>query len=808
MSAVATVRPAPTPQPDGPAPRKRRKRAPAAGAAADCFTCSSHGFQCDRRRPYCSKCLDNGKECSGYKTQLTWNVGVASRGKLRGLSLPVAGTKKVAGAASVSRRGHRQSASINSAGTLDDTHVPPISVHSPESLQSNESTRQENHRSSPPLTSPFPQTWETPNYTPHSEPIFSHGLTIGTFSFPTSVPPLVSPVEHSFTPQFPHRGQMPAYDTPASEASSYSRPPPLSIPIPPPQQHSYIPFTPLDSAFDQLSPYPGLFFPRPDESYVRNDTYIPPDPYPAPSHPVHQAPAHDGDTVLEDDAEDIARDDSGTQMSLWNDAGQVATSPMGLGLRLHSFSSGLSIGSTPRLQYLINYYSEVISPVIVAFDGPDNPYRTHILRLAANSDALQHAIAALAASNLRQRRETGVLSTCKTDPARRSSIAHLTLSEAWHYDSLSPQDQAREETYFKNFAVQSLNRQLADPVERKKDSVLAVLLVLCLFHMCDTGVAKFRTQFAGVRKLLALRWQNDEPMSPQMKFFTSMFTWFDAITASVNDRESQFLSHHLDTSALGDYSWSLENLAGCDGSLFKVIAKLGRLNVLSQGKPVEENHTLVSRPVLPTPPAQLAHGSPPDSDYSRFDGNGWTTFSDEELFAKHTKEGPLEQFWREWREVRHALQVWTLPSPSHTSTLTAGQRDDLASISECFRYSALVYTERLANPTAPCTSPGIQRWVQQSLHYIRLVKSDVYLLWPLFVTGAECLRQDEREVIRSRCKDIQKDSGFINNASCLGLLEAVWLQMDQQGAEGEVGQGFRFTDIMKRADGQGEYIVV
>lgn len=70
--------------------RKRRRRAPASGASDDCFTCNKRNTKCDRRRPYCSQCLEIGKECSGYKTQLTWGVGVASRGKLRGLSLPVA----------------------------------------------------------------------------------------------------------------------------------------------------------------------------------------------------------------------------------------------------------------------------------------------------------------------------------------------------------------------------------------------------------------------------------------------------------------------------------------------------------------------------------------------------------------------------------------------------------------------------------------------------------------------------------------------------------------------------------------------
>jgi len=72
------------------AQRKRRRRAPASGSSDDCFACNKRNVKCDRRRPYCSQCLEVGKECSGYKTQLTWGVGVASRGKLRGLSLPVA----------------------------------------------------------------------------------------------------------------------------------------------------------------------------------------------------------------------------------------------------------------------------------------------------------------------------------------------------------------------------------------------------------------------------------------------------------------------------------------------------------------------------------------------------------------------------------------------------------------------------------------------------------------------------------------------------------------------------------------------
>lgn len=71
------------------APKKRRRRAPATGAAEDCFTCRATRTKCDRRRPYCGPCLNSGNACQGYRTQLTWGVGVASRGKLRGMTLPV-----------------------------------------------------------------------------------------------------------------------------------------------------------------------------------------------------------------------------------------------------------------------------------------------------------------------------------------------------------------------------------------------------------------------------------------------------------------------------------------------------------------------------------------------------------------------------------------------------------------------------------------------------------------------------------------------------------------------------------------------
>ena len=204
-----------------------------------------------------------------------------------------------------------------------------------------------------------------------------------------------------------------------------------------------------------------------------------------------------------------------------------------------------------------------------------------------------------------------------------------------------------------------------------------------------------------------------------------------------------------------------------------------------------------------------------NGDYSSFDGNGWMRMvADEDLFNARTAEPDLqEQFWREWREARQALQTWQLDPTIYTEEnssapdLTPDQRLDLANISESFRYAALLYTERLANPSAASTDGNIAAWVRQGLHFIKQVKSDVYLLWPLFIVGSECVDEPDIHVIRTRCLDIQKDSGFLNNKSTLDLLEKIWAA----NAPGQTGQeqcGFRFSKIMEPGRSEGEYIVV
>ena len=501
----------------------------------------------------------------------------------------------------------------------------------------------------------------------------------------------------------------------------------------------------------------------------------------------------------------------------------------------------LSIGNTPKLQYLIDYYDKVISPVIVAFDGPTNPYRSHILSLAVESETLQHAIAALAASNIRMRRANSLStnrSSQSTSPSshdhsvRKSSIAHSLMDVGIdRLPQTSASEPSHEELYHKNASIKALNEQLADPLRRKDDSILATLLILCLYHICDTGVAKFKTQFAGVKKILALRGGTKGDNSKATNWLTIMFTWFDAMTACVNDRESQLDGDDLDMSPLNGDEWALESLAGCDGRLFKVIAKLGRLNLLSQNKPVAGCSTRSSpaAKVQPAPESTTKNQDYYSMNYNRFDGNGWSTMVEEDSPEADTRA----QFWKEWHDIRERLQTWQLDGKM--APPSGGDRRDIYHISESFRYSALLYTERLAYPELPSAHPNFQSLVTQALYHISNVQSDVFLLWPLFITGTECISEQGRYLIRERCLDIQKDSGFFNNMSGLELLEKIWRDDETNDNEQQQqhpsrlltasgvpmaaastatnndfpsmgGHGFKWRKAMERVDG--EYIVV
>ncbi|KAJ5457841.1 Protein of unknown function DUF3468 [Penicillium sp. IBT 31633x] len=777
--------------------RKRRKRTVVSGAPDDCFACSKRGARCDRRRPYCSQCLDLGRECSGYKTTLTWGVGVASRGKLRGQKLPV----------------------MESEGQSSNTSAKSLPKAS---------------SSSSPSSSRIPANVSAP------------------------MPPATGPTMASFgsrTPDVKLEGGSPVmpdgYDMSSNMAWVMDMPDPQSwsstCTVPPSISGLPLPSRPMIShnTSQTMAPETPLLY-----APILSPTTTFGSPV-WPSVGSSSAPAGTPPASQETDEEEVKYDPN--HLLLWNAAHSPSLSQLLL---------SRAVGRTPRIRYLISYYAEVIAPMIVAFDTPTNPFRTHIIRLAMESEALQEAIATLATSNLRQRREHNHLSTERTLPARMSSMAHRALTDEDFQDRYGismVEGYMREENHHRGMAVKALNADLADPRRRLSDSVLATLLILCLFHGCDTGVAGFRAQFAGVTRLLAIRMRHSRIITDDLKWFIRMFSWFDTLTATTNDRDVQLRGTCLEISSTTDGEWGLENLAGCDGRLFKLISQLGRLNLLSQDQ--EPN---LSRP---NDVAVSTSSLPPNMIYP-----GWETILPNPEMASVPEYGfslptPPQSsdssrrpsspaFWTEWYSLRQRLESWrfdppaapaetVFPSPPPSaSTMTWNSTtyltpqtstsayqvapenlQDVYQISECFRHAALLYCERLAEPTLPSRHGRIQHLVQLAMHCLITVQSDVYLLWPLFIVGSECVQEDHRSIIRNRCRDISKDSGFINNLSCLELLERIWAEDSDESSfpiyPSELGpppplaggrapapsQAFRWSRVMQAKRGDGEYMV-
>lgn len=832
-----------------PSPKKRRRRAATTGAANDCFTCQELKRKCDRRRPYCTQCLDHGKDCSGYKTTLTWNVGVASRGKLRGLSLPIAESKKVA-QDSDSKPSKKRNYSSPPKEPSASTHESQYSSTArPLNVLPDAKTTRYNFINMDPSSTATSSMLPPPDFEWHQIPKIQDGYSrrVHKRLRRHALKPLQVPALHSVRD---FEGLPMSANVLSAYADQDFR---VSVECSPTASS----FAGFESCYEDFrcpsmvsSPFESNFFTGHETmGWPRNDTSS------SLSSDQSTAEHPEDDTFFADPVVSTTLDDLLSTQHIFNSldlppsCGRESTAvygsleclsrPMDLvpddcgahPLTLPRSLPSPSIGKSPSLQFLIDYYDKVISPVIIAFDGPSNPYRSHILGLAIESETLQHAIAALSASNLRQRRAYRATASNRRrqnfrnsthgQSVRRSSTAHSIMNVGQdQFSETAPGEPSMEELYHKAASVKALNVQLADPDRRTDDSILATLLVLCLYHICDTGIAKFKTQFAGVNKILALRGGTSGCNSKAANWLTIMFTWFDAMTATVNDREGQLSGDHIDIAPIETGDWTLENLAGCDTQLFKIIAKLGRLNLLSQNRPVRDEPLKKNNSKIgPFPISGHKNQDYYSMNYNRFDGSGWPTVLEDDPITIVTDS--RAQFWREWNEIRKKLQEWQLDPriPSSGSEKLQMDRTDLSYISESFRYSALLYTERLAYPHLPSAHPNFQHLVTQALHYITNVEADVFMLWPLFITGTECVSEQGRYLIRERCLDLQKDSGFFNNISCLELLEKTWrddaiddllngvsIGFGDRPSINTGSHGFRWRKAMEKVDG--EYIVV
>ncbi|KAK5175203.1 uncharacterized protein LTR77_000340 [Saxophila tyrrhenica] len=818
----------------GPPPKKKRKRAGTGGANDDCFACSTRGAKCDRKRPYCTQCIEIGKECSGYKTTLTWGVGVASRGKLRGLTCPIA--NKNADGTDVSavelEARRRRKSSTSQIKRENGTKRPASPGSYAGGARDTETTADFGEGLKATQTYPFPNGpsagWqslagESSIWQRRTDDIRHQSANLRLPSIQTGfdapIDPLksaqsmssysdaafYSPVEYPHTPSslaFPepltHSMSAPFPDSASTmNADHYHASGSTATETFPGSAQSQAEFAQSQSGFTAngavheqatLELLPGVFY--------DGSTDVP-----TPISTITFNPLGSELDGEADDIEDIKAEDDNNQVSVID----------------ARFSSPF-FQVSPRLRQLINYYDRHICPFLVTFDNTENPYRKHILQFALQNEGLQHAIAALATNNFRMRTKE-----LRQKPGHVEELDDNIFNPNF---TLDPSGPTQEESCYKQMSINHLNMRLADNRSAQDDSVLATLLILCLFHVCDSGFSKFKTQLAGVQKLLSLRHPNTQ--SEFTRWVEMFFTWFDVMTSTVNDREVQIKGDSL---AMLDFNANLgamEHFSGCDGRLFKLIARLGRLNLLAQGRPVRASNSGAQTP-RPTnwwrkpSPSRISSLLP--SDYANMDGNGWGAPILPPTSPEPEADPSLDRsdFWSEWHTTRSRLETWTHP-PHPPSTTSPLDQADLYHINESFRLAALLYTERLGSPLLPSSAPPFQNLVTRGLTHIASLRVtscvNKFLLWPLFIIGTESVDEGHREIIRVRCKDVAEESGFFNNMNTLFVLERVWMEVGsnvmgmeaeevrarRRDSEAGEGQAFRWRKAMDRVDG--EYIVI
>ncbi|KAF8474591.1 fungal-specific transcription factor domain-containing protein [Kalaharituber pfeilii] len=773
------------------APRKRRRRAPATGAAEDCFTCTANGTKCDRRRPYCGPCLEIGTDCKGYRTQLTWGVGVASRGKLRGMTLPVSIESNI----SVAER-DRKSAVQKKSASIDET----VTIKAKKLRNALEMRRlsDASHSNFPKEANKLSivTNYDFVNMEHPSSAVnadlnrvgfhniqrsegdcsvtisspYSPAMTSSSLMVTSAYPPAIQQTQqrHDYPstvlqfhkPSYPHDSMAPQHS-----------PGLLISPAMPDFDRAY---SPQEDSPYSISPSP------PDSSLYEvglstTSAYLPP----ASAMAVTSTMAAYTPILTTAHPESHLMENVNLNHQHRSQQWQLAV----------PYLAHLA----PELRFLIDYYDKTVCPSMVAFDGPTNPYRTHILRLAFQNEALMEAVYALASSHLQQRKKTPLLETRRSSPPRFSSRS----SSSSHHSPTSRGDHSSTSSALrhKNASIKFLNNQLADSSLAVTDSAMATLLILCLYHICETGIGQFRTHLAGVKKLMGMRCVGKE--TGRWGWMETVFTWFDNMSASVNNREAQLRGGYLDMIAETTDDWDLESLTGCDRSLFMRLAGLGRINMLSQQFPTNiYNSTYRQSPI-----------------------------DDDDAEPVRNENDGRGEFWAAWNAMKSDLIAWkpcANPIRKSSKAHEAVEKNHWLHASNVYRYAAILYLDRLAYPHLPSSHHVFQNTVREVLDHLNCIPTtsglSKSLMWPIFITGTECVVDEHRMLIRDRCFEMQKDCGFFNKVAGLDVLETIWDQETdddgfygyssyvEPGSESIGGRGLKWRKVTQKEDG--EYLMI
>ena len=78
-------------------------------------------------------------------------------------------------------------------------------------------------------------------------------------------------------------------------------------------------------------------------------------------------------------------------------------------------------------------------------------------------------------------------------------------------------------------------------------------------------------------------------------------------------------------------------------------------------------------------------------------------------------------------------------------------------------------------------------------------------MWPLFISGSECVNELQQSIVRTKCREIMGRSGYLNNLAGLEVLEKLWADKEDDpsvDSRAVFGGPFKWTKHMEGVEGE------
>ncbi|KAG6074568.1 hypothetical protein E4U33_002442 [Claviceps sp. LM78 group G4] len=421
----------------------------------------------------------------------------------------------------------------------------------------------------------------------------------------------------------------------------------------------------------------------------------------------------------------------------------------------------------PNERFLMHYFCNTLSHLIVLREDRGNPFQQLVLPLAYTSPAVKAAIYALAS-------------------------AHL-VGKTWN-QLASDESSIR----FHNEAIRNLATLIAKGDGVDGNELLATIMLIVYYEVL---VQRRRSNLveSHLKGAMAIMRTNSTRGDRTTTFLEEAFRFYDVIaalssgTAPLSSDSYTNTRHETSPRAYSEQPVPTTEgpnaLLGLATSLWPVIHRLSGL--LSLKNKVQDA-------------------------LSRGDGDMFSIAATQGLFD--TECAAIETCLHEWQPV--------LPTPEDAATTagtagTAGTMKELQSIFNnalAYRHSALVYLYRTIY-NFPRTHPAVQHHTSVSLVHCRATVLHEgpmgALLWPLFVASCEAVDPVDRHSARDTFQGIAHRQGMANIERAWQVVQEVWRRADKADVGAGVsyssqerslggGVGSSRLDVCRRFEGQGE----